>query len=103
MRFLMRHERPPQEAIAEFAAQIGQDELIAELLLQRGIDTFEKAQDFFSSDKLLNPFLFERMEETVALIEEMIEAAFGKNFNDPGFWDFCKKNGIEYSSSTWSS
>ena len=35
-------------------------------------------------------------------LEEMIEAAFGKNFNDSAFWDFCKKNGIEYSSSTWS-
>ncbi len=35
-------------------------------------------------------------------LEKMIEAAFGKNFNDPIFWEFCKKNGIEYSSSTWS-
>ena len=34
--------------------------------------------------------------------EKMIEAAFGKNFNDALFWEFCKKNGIEYSSSTWS-
>ena len=33
---------------------------------------------------------------------EMIEAAFGKNFRDPEFWNFCKKRGIEYSSSTWS-
>ena len=35
-------------------------------------------------------------------LKNMIEAAFGKNFNDPIFWNFCKKNGIEYSSSTWS-
>ena len=42
-------------------------------------------------------------KEYCGSLEEMIEAAFGKNFNDPGFWDFCKKNGIEYSSSTWSS
>ncbi len=35
-------------------------------------------------------------------LEEMIEAAFGKNFNDPVFWDFCKKYEIKYSSSTWS-
>lgn len=35
-------------------------------------------------------------------LSEMIEAAFGKSFNDPLFWDFCKKHGIEYSSSTWS-
>ena len=35
-------------------------------------------------------------------LAHMIEAAFGKSFNDPLFWDFCKKHGIEYSSSTWS-
>ena len=34
-------------------------------------------------------------------LSEMIEAAFGKNFNDPVFWDFCKKNEIEYSSYSW--
>ena len=33
---------------------------------------------------------------------EMIESAFGKNFNDSAFWEFCKKHEIEYSSSTWS-
>ena len=35
-------------------------------------------------------------------LEKMIEDAFGRNFSDPDFWEFCKKNGIEYSSSTWS-
>lgn len=35
-------------------------------------------------------------------LEDMIEAAFGRNFNDPLFWEFCKKNGIEYETSTWS-
>ena len=70
----MRHQRPPQEAITEFAGQIGESELIAELLLQRGIDSAEKARDFFASDQLIDPFAFECMEETVALIEEMIEA-----------------------------
>ncbi len=33
-------------------------------------------------------------------LEQMIEAAFGKNFCDRDFWDFCKKHNIEYSSST---
>lgn len=36
-------------------------------------------------------------------LKEMIEIAFGKNFNDPLFWGFCKEHGIEYTSSTWSS
>ena len=70
MRFLMRHQRPPQEAITEFAGQIGESELIAELLLQRGIDSAEKARDFFASDQLIDPFAFECMEETVALIQK---------------------------------
>jgi len=33
---------------------------------------------------------------------EMIEAAFGKGFSDSTFWEFCKANKIEYTSSTWS-
>ena len=41
-------------------------------------------------------------KEYQGTLEEMIEAAFGKGFNDPKFWNFCKANGIEYSSSTWS-
>ena len=47
-------------------------------------------------------FISALQKEYVGTLEEMIEAAFGKSFNDPAFWDFCKKNGIEYSSSTWS-
>lgn len=35
--------------------------------------------------------------------EQMVEAAFGRGFKDPLFWEFCKKHGIEYTSSTWSS
>ena len=41
--------------------------------------------------------------EYVGSLEEMIEAAFSRNFSDRKFWDFCKRNGIEYSTSTWSS
>ena len=36
-------------------------------------------------------------------LEKMIRTAFGKNFNDPAFWDFCKQNNITYASSTWCS
>lgn len=30
-------------------------------------------------------------KEYKGTLKEMIEAAFGKNFNDPIFWEFCKK------------
>ena len=46
-------------------------------------------------------FIIALEKEYKGSLNEMIEAAFGKNFNDPLFWDFCKKNAIEYSSSTW--
>ncbi len=47
-------------------------------------------------------FLVALQKEYKGSAEEMIEAAFGKNFSDSAFWAFCKKNGIEYSTSTWS-
>lgn len=34
-------------------------------------------------------------------LEKMIRAAFGKNFKEQAFWNFCKKNNIEYTYSTW--
>lgn len=41
-------------------------------------------------------------KEYEGTLKEMVAAAFGENFKDPLFWEFCKKNGITYSSSTWS-
>ncbi|MBQ8432761.1 MAG: hypothetical protein IJX28_07735 [Clostridia bacterium] len=40
--------------------------------------------------------------EYTGSVEDMIEAAFGRNFSDSTFWAFCKTHGIEYSTSTWS-
>lgn len=60
------------------------DNVVAELLLQRGIDSFEKAQDFFrpSLEKLHDPFLMKNMEEAVdrlnqAIIEQEKVLLFG--------------------------
>lgn len=39
--------------------------------------------------------------EYTGSLDEMLESAFGRSFNDPIFWDFCKKNDIKYSSSVW--
>ena len=35
-------------------------------------------------------------------LKKMIREAFGENFSDPDFWNFCKENGITYTDSTWS-
>ena len=43
-------------------------------------------------------FLARRYDGT---LEQMVEAAFGKNFNDNLFKSFCNSNNIEYTVSTW--
>lgn len=40
-------------------------------------------------------------KEHSGTLKKMIRSAFGKNFNDQKFWDFCKENGIQYSNDTW--
>ncbi len=40
-------------------------------------------------------------KEYCGSLEKMIEAAFGKKFDDHAFREFCKNNGIEYSSFVW--
>lgn len=37
----------------------------------------------------------------VGPLEEAVRIVFGENFNDSLFAEFCKKNNIEYSKSTW--
>lgn len=49
-----------------------------------------------------------KLKSTLSLLhegslEEMIEAEFGRTFNDKRFWDFCREHGIAYSSSSWTS
>jgi len=40
-------------------------------------------------------------EEYTGTFEEMIEAAFTRNFSDRLFEDFCQTRNIKYSSFTW--
>jgi single-stranded-DNA-specific exonuclease len=51
-----------------FAGEIGKDELLAHLLLSRGVDTKDKVEDFLLPDyetHLHNPFLFRDLEKIV--------------------------------------
>lgn len=61
--------------VEEFRSVLKVDEVIAELLLQRGIATFEEAQKFFrpSLDELHDPFLMKDMKEAVERLQEAIE------------------------------
>ena len=65
-----------------------------------GLD-FEKTyyMNKANSEKFINAL----KKKYSGTLEEMVEAAFGRGFRDPDFWQFCKDNDIEYSSSTWTS
>ncbi|WP_370175859.1 single-stranded-DNA-specific exonuclease RecJ [Leeuwenhoekiella palythoae] len=59
---------PETEKINAFAKQLSIPEKIAQLLIQRGIDTYDKAKAFFrpSLDDLHDPFLMKDMDKAVA-------------------------------------
>lgn len=68
------YPKPDPQKTNELAEALGVDTNIAALLLQREIETFEEAKEFFrpSLDKLHNPFLMKDMELAVARIEAAI-------------------------------
>ncbi|MBQ7225118.1 MAG: hypothetical protein IJX02_00785 [Clostridia bacterium] len=68
---------------------------------QFGGGCFEKT--YYLNKENSKKFLSALKKEYKGTLREMVETAFGKNFNDPLFWDFCKKNEITFTSSTWSS
>lgn len=61
--------------VEEFRSVLKVDKVIAELLLQRGIDSFESAQKFFRPDinDLHDPFLMKDMKEAVERLQDAIE------------------------------
>jgi single-stranded-DNA-specific exonuclease len=68
-------QKPSPETVQKLASQLNVDQLIATLLIQRGIENFEEARTFFrpSLDDLHNPFLMKDMDKAVARIEKAIE------------------------------
>ena len=64
-----------QSKIEALRAELKVDRIVAELLLQRGIDDFKKAQDFFRPDldNLHDPFLMKDMDKAVARIMQAIK------------------------------
>lgn len=66
-----------EQKVNELAISLSVDKAIAKLLVQRGIDSFEKARLFFrpSLDGLHNPYLMKDMDKAI----ERIEKAFQNN------------------------
>ncbi|VXB43682.1 single-stranded-DNA-specific exonuclease RecJ [Maribacter litoralis] len=79
--------KPKQEDIDTLANALNVDSLVAQLLLQRGISTFEKAKHFFRPQlsDLHDPFLMKDMDIAVNRIEEAI--ANGENILVYGDYD----------------
>jgi len=79
--------KPSQEKVKHLADELKVDELIATLLVQRGIQTFEEARQFFrpSLEDLHNPYLMKDMDKAVSRIEKAI--AEGENILVFGDYD----------------
>ena len=66
--------KPNQEKVQAIQSALQVDEIIAKLLVQRGIETFEQAKTFFRPTlaDLHNPYLMKDMDKAVARIEKAI-------------------------------
>jgi len=68
------YPKPDSQKTTNLADALNVDILVASLLLQRGIETYEQAEQFFrpSLDNLHDPFLMKDMENAVNRIEEAV-------------------------------
>ncbi|MCK0161293.1 single-stranded-DNA-specific exonuclease RecJ [Allomuricauda sp. F6463D] len=66
--------RPTKENIDHLSKELGVDDLVAQLLIQRGITNYEEAKSFFRPElnHLHNPFLMKDMGLAVERIEQAI-------------------------------
>jgi single-stranded-DNA-specific exonuclease len=67
--------KPSEDKIKHLAQALNVEDFVATLLLQRGIETFEDAKNFFrpSLEHLHDPFLMKDMDKAVARIELAIK------------------------------
>ena len=67
-------EPAPAEKVNSLAAEVGIDRVLAELLVKRGVETFEQARAFFrpSLDNLHDPFLMKDMDKAVERLHQAI-------------------------------
>ena len=67
--------KPEKEKVQKLQSELQVDELIATLLLQRGVENYDQAKTFFrpSLKDLHDPYLMKDMDKAVARIETAIE------------------------------
>ena len=63
------------EKVDRLATELGVDRVLAELLVQRGVETFQQARSFFrpSLEELHDPFLMTDMDKAVERLHEAID------------------------------
>ena len=73
MRWTLK-SKPEKEKVQKLQNELQVDEIIATLLVQRGIETYEQARTFFrpSLTDLHNPYLMKDMDKAVSRIESAI-------------------------------
>lgn len=73
-RWILREDYD-KEVVDSLAEALGVDKIIATLLVERGITTFEEARRFFrpSLDQIHDPFLMKDMNRAVARINEAVQ------------------------------
>ena len=69
------HQPGDPEKVGRLATELGVDRVLAELLIQRGVETFEQARRFFrpSLSDLHDPFLMKDMDKAVERLHEAIQ------------------------------
>ncbi|MGQ7945697.1 single-stranded-DNA-specific exonuclease RecJ [Flavobacterium sp. WC2509] len=67
--------KPSEEKVKQLKEALNVEEFIATLLIQRGVETYEQAKQFFrpTLDDLHDPFLMKDMNKAVERIEKAIE------------------------------
>ena len=63
-----------QDKVTRLAAEVGIDRVLAELLVKRGVESFDQARSFFrpSLDDLYDPFLMKDMDVAVERLHKAI-------------------------------
>lgn len=74
-KWLLKPSADP-EKVTRLATELGIDKVLAELLVKRGVETFDEARSFFrpSLDNLHDPFLMKDMDAAVDRLSKAINS-----------------------------